>query len=83
MMAKPSVKVGDWIKVGQNRIDAYVFNIISDTMVSAGYYQNNAKAIKEEFVWDGETWQFENEGPCGSYLSGSDAAIVKNGPPRY
>lgn len=81
-MSNPISKGGDWIKVGDSRIDAYVFHVISETEVSAGYYQNRSKAIKEDFVWDGETWQFKHQAQNGSYLHGSDEAIVKNGPPR-
>jgi len=75
-----SINKGQWVKVGENNIDAYVFNVISDTEISAGYYQNRLKAIKEEFVWDGKRWNFKNSGPSGSYLSGADEALVKRGP---
>jgi hypothetical protein len=81
-MGNPNVKEGDWITVGSSNTDAYVFHVFSATEVSAGYYQNRSKAIKEDFVWDGESWQFKHDGPCGSYLRGSDEAIIKRGPPR-
>lgn len=74
------VKVGDWISVGPNRINAYVFHVWSPTEVAAGYHQNNFKAIKDDFIWDGEQWKFKYDTPCGSYLRGADEAIVKNGP---
>ncbi|HCS64515.1 MAG TPA: hypothetical protein DIW64_10800 [Cellvibrio sp.] len=81
-MSQSKVSVGDWIIVGDANINAYVFNVRSDTEVAAGYYQNGAKAIKEDFFWDGNRWQFKSEGPCGSYLKGHEAAIVINGPCR-
>lgn len=81
-MSKGSVKVGDWITVGSSRLNAYVFHVLSETEVSAGYYQNNTKAIKENFVWKGEAWQFKYSGPNGSYLRGQEERIVKQGPPR-
>lgn len=79
-MSKTIVKEGEWIKVGSSKINAYVFHVFSDTEVSAGYYQNGSKAIKEDFVWDGEAWQFKYSGPSGSYLRDQEAAIVKKGP---
>lgn len=79
-MSETKVKKGEWITVGSSKINAYIFHVFSDTEVSAGYYQNGSKAIKEDFIWDGETWQFKYSGPCGSYLNGQEAAIVKKGP---
>ena len=81
-MSIPMVKEGDWITVGDSNVDAYVFHVHSETEVSAGYYQNRSKQIKEDFVWDGEYWQFKYQGPNGSYLRGREEAIVKRGPPR-
>lgn len=81
-MSTAKVKEGDWITVGPSYISAYVFHVFSDTEVSAGYYQNQSKAIKEYFVWDGGYWQFKFQGPNGSYLRGEEEAIVKRGPPR-
>lgn len=81
-MNLPNVKEGQWIRVGDSNIKAYVFHVISDIEVSAGYYQNQAKAIKEEFVWNGASWQFKSSGQDGSYLHGSDEALIKRGPPR-
>lgn len=81
-MGNPNVKEGDWITVGSSNTDAYVFHVFSATEVSAGYFQSRSKATKEDFVWDGESWQFKHDGPCGSYLRGSDETIVKTGPPR-
>ncbi|WP_229653033.1 hypothetical protein, partial [Vibrio parahaemolyticus] len=76
----PNVKVGDWIQVGENKINAYVFHIFDSKNISAGYYQNRMKAIKDDFLWDGEAWQFKYSGPSGSYLKGSEEMIVKQGP---
>ena len=80
MMNKEKVKVGDWIYVGQSKIPAYVINVYADGKVSAGYYQNNLKAIKEDFIWDGKNWDFETSGPSGIYLGGELKAIVTRGP---
>ncbi|MBW3514623.1 hypothetical protein KO537_07805 [Shewanella sp. NKUCC01_JLK] len=77
------VREGEWIKVGVNDIDAYVFKIISSTEILAGYYQNRIKAIKEAFVWNGTKWDFKNSSPSGSYLRGSDEALVKKGPANF
>ncbi|HFQ4946558.1 TPA: hypothetical protein ACGUVO_004656 [Vibrio vulnificus] len=76
----PNVKVGDWIQVGENKINAYVFHIFDSKNISAGYFQNRMKAIKDDFLWDGEAWQFKYSGPSGSYLKGSEEMIVKQGP---
>jgi len=75
-----NISKGQWITVGENNIDAYVFQVISNTEILAGYYQNRIKAIKEEIVWDGSKWRFKNSGPSGSYLRGADEALVKRGP---
>jgi len=77
----PDVKVNTWITVGESNIHAYVFTVRSETEVSAGYYQNKAKEVKEDFVWDGACWNFKGSGVSASYLRGHDAAIVRNGPP--
>ena len=75
-----SIETGKWIYVGDSRIPAYIINVISDTEVSAGYFQNDSKAIKEEFVLNNGQWQFKHSGPSGSYLKGDLEAIVKRGP---
>jgi hypothetical protein len=77
------IREGQWIRVGNNDIDAYVFQVISSTEILAGYYQNKTKAIKEEFFWNGKKWDFKNSGPSGSYLNGSDEALVKRGPANF
>lgn len=79
-MSSEMIKENEWIYVGDNRIPAYVINIISATEVSAGYYQNSAKTIKEEFILKNGQWEFKSSGPSGSYLSGSLESIVKRGP---
>jgi len=80
MSNRPTVKKDDWIKIGTSRIDALVMHT-SEEHISVGYYQNHAKAIKEDVIWDGERWQFEHSGPSGSYLRGAEEAAVKRGPP--
>lgn len=75
-----TIKFGDWIYVGESRILAHVFRIVSDTEVHAGYLQNGSKAIGEDFTWDGHFWRFKDDGPNGTYLTDSDARIVKRGP---
>lgn len=74
------VKISDWISVGESRIPAYVFRVISDTEVYAGYYQDGLKPIGEDFTFDGCFWRFKNNGPSGTYLRGIRAAVVKRGP---
>ena len=85
-MEPPEVKEQSWIKLGPNEpgqdlIDAYVLRVYSPTKLSVGYYQNQLKTIKEDVIWTGTHWEFEIHGPCGSYLQGHEAAIVKRGPP--
>lgn len=79
MSVIPLVKEKTWIRLGSG-IDAYVFNVISENKLIVGYYQNNLKAIKENVVWQNNQWEFEVSGLSGSYLRGSDEAIVKRGP---
>jgi hypothetical protein len=75
----PSVKPGQWIRIGSS-IDGYVFSVDIDGELEVGYYQNRLKAIKETVVWDGTQWEFKHKGPNGSYLRGTEEAIVKRGP---
>lgn len=84
-MEPPEVSEQSWIKLGIDKpgrrlTDAYVFRVYSPTKLSVGYFQNRLKAIKEDVIWTGTHWEFEIPGPCGSYLHGSEAAIVKKGP---
>ncbi len=83
-MNQPEVKEGDWIIIKSEEnsqgINGYVFNVFSDGTLSVGYHQNDAKAIKEDVIWHGSFWKFKYSGPNGSYLRGSDEAIVKRGP---
>ncbi|MEX0648522.1 MAG: hypothetical protein WEA56_16300 [Balneolaceae bacterium] len=80
-MSKETVREGQWIYVGENRIPAYVINVISEEEVSAGYYQNDVKAIKENFVLVDDRWEFKHKGPNGTYLKGTRyETIVKRGP---
>lgn len=76
----PAVERGSWIRIGPMRIRGYVFDVRPDGALSVGYYQNGIKPIGEEVVWDGSQWTFKYEGPCGSYLTGWEAEIVKCGP---
>jgi hypothetical protein len=82
MQARPTVAVGSWITIGDALIDAHVFGVHQDGSLEIGYYQNRAKAIKEDVIWDGKRWQFRHTGPVGSYLTGIDEALVKRGPLR-
>lgn len=78
---KETVREGQWIFVGENQIPAYVINVISEEEVSAGYHQNNFKAIKENFVLVDGRWEFKYKGPNGTYLKGTRyESIVKRGP---
>jgi non-ribosomal peptide synthetase component F len=78
IMQRPEVNEGQWIRVGS--VDALVMFVGSDH-IAVGYYQNRAKAIKEDAVWRGSSWEFRHAGPCGTYLHGSEEAMVKRGPP--
>jgi hypothetical protein len=79
MSVQSPVTEKTWIKLASG-IDAYVLNVISENKISIGYHQNNLKAIKEDAVLQDGQWVFEVSGPSGSYLRGSDEAIVKSGP---
>jgi len=76
------VNIGHWISVGRSAQDAYVMATHEDGSLAVGYYQNRAKAIKEDVIWDGSRWEFRYPGPNGSYLSGVEEALVKRGPIR-
>ncbi|MEZ0208675.1 MAG: hypothetical protein ACAH17_00660 [Candidatus Paceibacterota bacterium] len=79
-MDVPTVKEGEWIVIGSGNLKGYVFNKNSDGSLAVGYYQNHTKAIKEDVIWNGTHWKFKYDGPNGSYLSGHEEAIVKQGP---
>ena len=85
-MEQSKVSAEDWIFIrsenGFGGVDGYVFSVSPDGELSVGYYQNDAKAIKESVIWKDDRWQFKSSGPNGSYLRGNDATIVKNGPPH-
>ena len=78
-MNRPDVQEGQWIKIGANRIDGLVIDIFPTGDLGVGYYQSG-KAIKEDVTWKGDHWDFRYFGPCGSYLRGHEAEIVKKGP---
>lgn len=80
----PEVKLDTWIKIKSTRldsgIDGYVLGIFDEKEISVGYYQNDAKVIKETVVWKDGFWCFKYSDPNGSYLRGKYEAIVKRGP---
>lgn len=78
MTSRPDVKIGEWISV--SGVAGLVMGVFPEYL-TVGYYQNQAKAIKEEVVWEGAHWKFKHPGPNGSYLHGSEEAAVKRGPP--
>ena len=84
MFNRPAVKEGEWIAVGNPRagytVSGLVMGVYSD-YITVGYYQNRAKAIKEDVVWVADHWEFKCSGPSGSYLRGEEEAVVKCGPP--
>lgn len=77
-MEMPSVKKGDIIKIGNHfgAPKAEVVQIYTAEQKQHGlcgdievvYYQNKLKGIKEDAVWNGETWEFKHKGPNGSYV---------------
>jgi len=80
MAEQPVVTEGQWIRIGS--IDALVM-LVGNDYISVGYYQNHAKAIKEDAVWNGNGWEFKYSGPNGIYLFGHEEAAVKRGPPPW
>lgn len=79
MTDAPLVDEGQWILVGGARIKGLVMSVYGDGHLGVGHYQNS-KALKEDVVWDGEQWEFEQSGSSPDYLRGSEAATVKRGP---
>ncbi len=75
-----TVRIGDWISVGESGISALVFDVFSDKEVAAGYLQNNVKAVKDDFTWDGNIWQFKYKQPSGFVLDPYETSLVKKGP---
>lgn len=74
-MEIPSIKERDIIKIGDhsNAPKAQVVRIYTDEEkkttlcgdVEVVYFQNKLKGVKDDVVWDGENWQFKNEGTSG------------------
>jgi len=79
-MDAPEVKTEDWIKIGPNNIDGTVVDVFSPGYISAGYYQNSIKVVKEDLVWRDTRCEFKYTGPNGSYLTGRLEQLVKSGP---
>jgi hypothetical protein len=77
-MEIPSVKEGDIIRIG-NHYDApkaQIVHVYSKEDKKTGicgdievvYWQNRLKGIKEDAVWNGESWDFKHQGPNGAYV---------------
>ena len=77
-MKIPDVKLGDILRIG-NHFDApkaQVVNIYTDEQKKSGvcgdvkvvYYQNKIKGIKDDIIWSGDSWEFKDSGPSGSYV---------------
>lgn len=79
MSSQPDVKVGEWISV--SGVDGLVMGVFPE-FLAVGYYQNHAKAVKEDVIWRNDRWEFRSSGPDASYLRGAEEAAVKRGPPR-
>jgi hypothetical protein len=77
-MEMPNVRVGEQIKMGNHfgAPKADVVRVYTDEEkksfhsgdVEVIYLQNGLKKIKEDAVWNGEEWEFKNDGPSGSYV---------------
>ena len=79
MSSQPEVKVGEWIYVSGS-VPGLVMGVCPE-FLAVGYYQNQAKAVKEDVVWRNDRWEFRTSGPDASYLRGAAEAEVKRGPP--
>lgn len=77
-----AIREGQWITVGAEHIDGYVFHVFSPAHLGVGYIQNGGKAIKEDVVWRNGRWEFMEALPDGSYLRGPEEALVRRGPSR-
>ena len=77
-MEMPNVRIGDQIRIGNHfgAPKADVVRVYTDEEkksfhsgdVEVIYLQNVSRKIKEDAVWNGEEWEFKNEGPSGFYV---------------
>jgi hypothetical protein len=76
-MNMPEIDLNEIIKIGNNfnPPKAQIVKIYSNDEkqsifgdIEVVYYQNKLKGIKEDAVWNGEFWEFKNEGPSGTYV---------------
>ncbi|CAM3468352.1 hypothetical protein LLO_0940 [Legionella longbeachae NSW150] len=65
-MSKPPLKEYDQIQVGTS-ISAIVCSVYDDQNRCEVVYLSGNKAINEEVIWNGDSWQFAISGPCGGY----------------
>lgn len=79
--APPMIREGQWITVGPEHVNGYVFHVFSTTCLGVGYIQYDGSAIKEDVVWENGRWEFMSV-LGGSYLLGPDKARVRRGPSR-
>lgn len=80
-MNSENVSESRWIEVGKNRMPAYVLHKYNEEWVSAGYYQNGIKVIKDDFVFLNGVWEFKNNPPAGTYIKNKSLEIkIKSGP---
>jgi hypothetical protein len=73
MNERPSVKLGDWIIVGEgfgNEKHAVVCRVYSDDPlgdIEVIYLDNRNRAINEDVVWKEDYWGFKHPGASGGY----------------
>ena len=80
-MSTKNVGNNGWIEFGINRIPALVLHEYTESWVSAGYYQNGLKVIKDDFVLKEGVWEFKTNPPSGTYIKDSFLqAKIKSGP---
>ena len=68
---KSEIRPGHWIAVGVHGLGVIMDVTTGEDPPRArvAYLQHRRKAIAEWFVWREGKWEFEDPGPCGSYVN--------------
>ena len=86
-MEIPTIQINTIIRIGNGLLPpkAQIVRIYTEEEKKLGlcgdvevvYHQNGLKGIKEDAVWDGDYWQFRQNGPGGSYVDINQYPDVK------
>ena len=75
MAERPSVKPGDWIRIGSGNVDGVISRVYLAEDVCFGDCEavhNPSKPTNEDVKWTGEQWEFALKGPNGGYADKYD-----------